>query len=122
MKVIQLDSIMNLSIHRLCLQGLMLTALAVGASSVAKAQGYPNKPITIKVAFPAGGPADVSVRAANVVLQRNLGPSLITENVPGAVGSIAVTRVLKASPDDYTPLPRTGTDSLTAPLMSASAK
>jgi tripartite-type tricarboxylate transporter receptor subunit TctC len=113
---------MNLSIYRICLQALVLAALSVGASSAVRAQGYPNKPITIKVAFPAGGPADVSVRAANVVLQRNLGPSLITENVPGAVGSISVTAVLKASPDGYTLLGTTGTDFLVAPFMVASAK
>ena len=113
---------MNLSIHRLCLQGLMLTALAVGASSVARAQGYPNKPITIKVAFPAGGPADVSIRAANIVLQRNLGSSLITENVPGANGSISVMAVLRAGPDGYTLLGTAGTDFLVAPFMVASAK
>jgi tripartite-type tricarboxylate transporter receptor subunit TctC len=113
---------MNLSIYRICLQALVLAALSVGASSAVRAQGYPNKPITIKVAFPAGGPADVSVRAANVVLQRNLGPSLITENVPGAAGSISVTAVLKASPDGYTLLGTTGTDFLVAPFMVASAK
>ena len=113
---------MNLSIYRICLQALVLAALSVGASSTVRAQGYPNKPITVKVAFPAGGPADVSIRAANVVLQSNLGPSLITENVPGAVGSISVTAVLKASPDGYTLLGTTGTDFLVAPFMVASAK
>ena len=46
---------MNLSIYRICLQGLVLAAIAVGTSSAVSAQGYPNKPITIKVAFPAGG-------------------------------------------------------------------
>jgi hypothetical protein len=42
---------MNFSIWRICLQGLVLAAIAVGASSTVRAQGYPNKPITIKVAF-----------------------------------------------------------------------
>jgi tripartite-type tricarboxylate transporter receptor subunit TctC len=66
---------MNLPIYRICMQGLVLAGLLLGASSAAGAQSYPNRPITIKVAFPAGGPADVSIRAANIVLQRHLGPS-----------------------------------------------
>ena len=89
---------MNQSIYRICVRGLVLAAIAVGTSYAVNAQGYPNKPITIKVAFPAGGPADVSIRAANIVLQRNLGSSLITENVPGANGSISVMAVLRAGP------------------------
>ena len=113
---------MNLSIYRTCMQGLVLAGLALGPSSAVEAQGYPSRPITIKVAFPAGGPADVSIRAANVVLQRHLGPSLMTENVPGANGSISVTAVLKANPDGYTLLGTTGTDFLVAPFLVASAK
>ncbi|HEV2160478.1 tripartite tricarboxylate transporter substrate binding protein [Bradyrhizobium sp.] len=86
------------------------------------AQSYPAKPLTIKVAFPAGGPADVAVRAANVVLERYLGKPIITENVPGANGSIAVTAVLKASSDGYTLLGTTGSDFITAPATIPSAK
>jgi tripartite-type tricarboxylate transporter receptor subunit TctC len=46
------------------------------------AQSYPTKPLSVKVAFPAGGPADVSIRAANVVLERQLGKPIVTENIP----------------------------------------
>ncbi|WP_315838486.1 tripartite tricarboxylate transporter substrate binding protein [Bradyrhizobium prioriisuperbiae] len=104
------------------MQGLALIAFVMCTSPAVKAQGYPNRPITIKLAFPAGGPADVSVRAANVVLQRNLGPSLITENVPGASGSIGVLAALKATPDGYTLLGTTGTDFLVAPFVVPAAK
>lgn len=85
------------------------------------AEGYPTKAITIKVAFPAGGPADVGIRAANVVLERHLGKPIITENVPGANGSIAVTAVLKAPADGYTLLGTTGSDFITAPVVISSA-
>jgi tripartite-type tricarboxylate transporter receptor subunit TctC len=85
------------------------------------AQGYPSRPITIKVAFPAGGPADASIRAANVVLQRNLGQPLVSENVPGATGSISAMAVLRANADGYTLLGTTGSDFVTAPFTVASA-
>jgi len=86
------------------------------------ADPYPSKPILMKVAFPAGGPADVAIRAASVVLQRNLGQQLVSENLAGANGSIAAMTVLKAAPDGYTLLGTTGTDFLLAPLTIASAK
>ena len=86
------------------------------------AQNYPTKPLTVKVAFPAGGPADVSIRAANVVLERHLGKPIVTENIPGANGSIAVTAVLKAAADGYTLLGTTGSDFMTAPATISSAK
>lgn len=103
-----------------CILGQALLLLWTTEPSIA--QGYPAKALTIKVAFPAGGPADVSVRAANVVLERYLGKPIVTENVPGANGSIAVAAVLKASPDGYTLLGTTGSDFLTAPATMLSAK
>lgn len=103
-------------------KGLALAALVACSSSAAMAQGYPTRPITIKVAFPAGGPSDASIRAANIVLQRNLGQSLISENVPGATGSISAMAVLNAQPDGYTLLGTTGSDFVVAPFTIASAK
>jgi tripartite-type tricarboxylate transporter receptor subunit TctC len=97
--------------------GLMLLA-----SSAAFAQGYPAKHITIKIAYPAGGPADVSIRAANIELQRNLGQPMISENVPGAAGSVGATAALSAKADGYTLLGTTGADLIIAPFMVSSAK
>lgn len=95
---------------------------AASAVLAAAAEPYPTKPILIKTAFPAGGPADASIRAASVVLQRALGQPLISENLPGANGSLAAMNVLRATPDGYTLLGTTGTDFLVAPLTMAAAK
>lgn len=103
-------------------RALALAAFAVCASSAAVAQSYPSRPITIKVAFPAGGPADASIRAANVVLQRDLGQPLVSENVPGATGSISAMATLNANADGYTLLGTTGSDFVVAPFTIASAK
>jgi len=83
---------------------------------------YPSKPIVIKVAFPAGGPADTSIRNATVVLQRNLGQSIVADNLPGANGSICAMNVLRSPADGYTLLGTTGIDFLVAPLGVPSAK
>ncbi|HEX7791075.1 MAG TPA: tripartite tricarboxylate transporter substrate binding protein [Afipia sp.] len=104
------------------LSALMIAPLVLCASETASAQEYPVKPITIKVAFPAGGPADAAIRAANVVLQRSLGQPLVSENVPGATGSISAMAVLNANPDGYTLLGTTGSDFVVAPFTVVSAK
>lgn len=107
-----------------CMKRPLLSAalLLIWATEPSVAQDFPAKPITVKVAFPAGGPADVSIRAANVVMERDLGKSFVTENVPGANGSIAVSAVLKAPADGYTLLGTTGSDFITAPVTLPSAK
>lgn len=102
--------------------GLLLAAFTIGLSSAAMAQNFPSRPVTIKAAFPAGGPSDASIRAANQILERNLGQTMVTENVAGAAGSIAATAVLNAKPDGYTILGTTGSDLVTAPFTIASAK
>ena len=104
------------------LRAMLAAVLVLFASPVAAAEVYPSKHITIKVAFPAGGPADVSIRAANIVLQRDLGQPMVAENVPGAGGSIGVAAALNARADGYTLLGTTGSDLILAPFMMASAK
>lgn len=111
-----------MNIHQPSWLCTLFAAIFLYAAPVAVAQDYPAKPITIKVAFPAGGPADAAIRAANVVLQRSLGQSLVTENVPGATGSISAMAVLNANPDGYTLLGTTGSDFVVAPFTVSSAK
>jgi tripartite-type tricarboxylate transporter receptor subunit TctC len=104
------------------LKRLMIMCLALACTFATAAENYPAKLITVKVAFPAGGPADASFRAATPVLQRSLGQTVIIDNMPGANGSIAAMSVWKAPADGYTLLGTTGTDFLVAPLNILSAK
>lgn len=100
-----------------------LAASGIGLPALAQTQAaYPSKPILVKIAFPPGGPSDASVRAANVILQRNLGQTVVADNMPGAGGSIAAMFVSRASADGYTLLGTTGTDLLASPYTIASAK
>ena len=77
--------------------GLMLLGI-----SPASAQEYPNKVITMIVPFTAGGPTDTVARLIGVPMTKTLKQQVIVENVGGAGGTIAATRVAKAAPDGYT--------------------
>jgi tripartite-type tricarboxylate transporter receptor subunit TctC len=75
---------------------------AAALSSVARAQTYPQRPITMIVPFPAGGNVDVVGRVLAERMRESLGQPIIVENVGGANGSIGVGRAARAKPDGYT--------------------
>src|SRR5205085_7174178 len=72
------------------------------ASTLALAQGYPNKPVNVIVPWPAGGPSDLAARPLGKGLSDNLGKPFIIENRGGASGNIGATVVAKSAPDGYT--------------------
>jgi tripartite-type tricarboxylate transporter receptor subunit TctC len=74
---------------------------AVAASGVA-AQTYPNRPVTLVVAFAPGGADDATARILQDPLQKALGQPIVVENVSGAGGMIAAAKVARADPDGYT--------------------
>lgn len=82
--------------------------LAVGAatlsalSTIARAQSYPSRPITMIVPFPPGGGTDVIARILAERMREPLGQRVIIENIGGADGSIGVGRTARAQPDGYT--------------------
>jgi tripartite-type tricarboxylate transporter receptor subunit TctC len=80
----------------------ILLALLLLASGPVFAQPYPSKPIRVAVAFPPGGPVDIIARLIGPKLSDSLGQSVVVENVVGAGGNVATTRVAKAAPDGYT--------------------
>lgn len=83
----------------------MALALMVGATLATGAMAedkYPNKPITVVVAWDAGGASDVVVRALQPALARELGTDLVIRNVPGAAGTIGTAEAARAKPDGYT--------------------
>jgi tripartite-type tricarboxylate transporter receptor subunit TctC len=78
----------------------VLAVLAFG--SIASAQNYPSRPITIIVPFSAGGPSDVMARILAERMKVALGEAVLIENVTGAGGSIGVGRAVRSPPDGYT--------------------
>jgi tripartite-type tricarboxylate transporter receptor subunit TctC len=81
---------------------LAAVIVTVGCIASAMAQVYPSRPVTISVAFPAGGPIDTVARILSEPMRVSLGQLLIIENVTGAGGTIGVGRVARAAPDGYT--------------------
>ncbi|MEJ8850782.1 tripartite tricarboxylate transporter substrate binding protein [Variovorax rhizosphaerae] len=84
-------------------KALRLVALCFGlAASLAHAQSFPTKPVTVVVPFPAGSTTDVIIRLAGPRMQQILGQPLIVDNRVGAAGSIGTALVARAPADGYT--------------------
>ena len=84
---------------------MMLAAIAsaLAAPAVrAQQQPFPNRPVTVVVAFSAGGPTDVIARLVAEGMGRDLGQPVVVENVTGAGGTIGAGRVAQARPDGHT--------------------
>ena len=77
---------------------IALAALTCGAA----AQTYPTRPITLVIPGAAGGPGDMVGRVLIERMRTSLGQPLVMENVAGANGTLATTRVARAAPDGYT--------------------
>ena len=71
-------------------------------ATVAHAQTWPTKPISLVVTYPAGGGADTMARLIAPKLGEALGQPVIIENKPGASGQIGASAVAKAATDGYT--------------------
>jgi tripartite-type tricarboxylate transporter receptor subunit TctC len=78
-------------------------AIMFGASVRAGlAQEFPTKPITMIVAFAAGGPVDIVAREVASKLTAELKQTVVVENQGGAGGKLGVSAVTRAAPDGYT--------------------
>lgn len=81
-----------------------VAALAAAAffAGGAFAQTFPDKPITLIVAYPTGGDTDAMARLYAERLTQRLKQSVLVENKPGAGGVLGNAYVGKAKPDGYT--------------------
>ena len=81
----------------------VVSASTLLGSNIASAQkDWPTKSIQLIVPFAAGGPTDSIARLIAVPMGQALGQTVVVENVPGAGGTIASTKVARAAPDGYT--------------------
>jgi len=80
------------------------TIAALGALLAfgAQAQDYPTKPISMIVAFPPGGVAELVGRPLAASMEKTLGQPVLIINRPGAGGAVGTTVAAKAAPDGYT--------------------
>ena len=73
-----------------------LPAFAQGAA------GFPAKPIRLVIAFPAGGPTDITMRQLADNASRVLGQPVVVENKPGAGGTLPAQLLQTTPADGYT--------------------
>jgi tripartite-type tricarboxylate transporter receptor subunit TctC len=96
--------------------------LAAGAATlsilprIARAQGYPSRPVHIVSGFPPGGVNDTYARLIGQWLSERFGQQFVIENRAGAGGNIAAESVVRAAPDGYTLLVTTSADAWNATL------
>ena len=80
-----------------------IIALAAGVlllpPCVASAQGWPSRPVTMMVPFPAGGTADLLARGTAQALSDAFGQPFVVENRAGASGNLAAGAVARTPPD-----------------------
>ncbi len=68
----------------------------------AAADGYPEDDITMIVTYAAGGPTDIAGRAVAASFEKELGVSVVVENVEGASGAVGSAQLAQAQPDGLT--------------------
>lgn len=83
---------------------ILAFALAIGcaaATAASAADEWPARPVTLVVPFGAGSGTDIIARLVANKASEYLGKPIIVEDLGGAGGTIAVSRVAKAAPDGY---------------------
>jgi tripartite-type tricarboxylate transporter receptor subunit TctC len=91
-------------------------AAPLAAVRIARAQGYPARPVRLIVGFPAGGAADITARLIGQWMSERLGQPVVIENRPGAGTNIGTEAVVKAAPDGYTLLLISAANTINATL------
>jgi len=68
----------------------------------ARAQDYPNRPITLVIPFAPGGSTSIVGRVIADKMSQLLGQGIVVDNRPGAGGTVGTKAVAKSEPDGYT--------------------
>ncbi len=84
--------------------------------SLASALDYPTHPVHVILGFPPGVTPDIIARLVCEPLSQRPGQRFIVDNHPGAAGNIGTEMVATASPDGYTLLFATATNTINATL------
>jgi tripartite-type tricarboxylate transporter receptor subunit TctC len=108
---------MNLILRRctILLAGVLLAAGAM-------ADTYPARPVNLMVPYPAGGPSDAIGRIFSTPLAKELGQSVLVENLGGVSGAIAAQKVLAAPADGHYIFQGSPNEVILSPLANASVR
>lgn len=89
---------------RVCKIWLCAVAVLLGLAGAwqARAQDYPNRPITLVIPFAPGGSTSIVGRVIADKMSQLLGQGIVVDNRPGAGGTVGTKAVAKSEPDGYT--------------------
>lgn len=93
---------MTATLQRRHLLGAALAGTALHHAGAFAQSGWPAKPVTMIVPFPAGGGTDAFARPLSAAFTRLSGKSLVIDNRGGAGGTLGASIAAKAQPDGYT--------------------
>src|SRR5713226_10132175 len=88
--------------HKCSAVALVVIAAVLGPHTSASAQAYPDRPVRMVIAFPAGGTIDTLGRILAQKLTEAWGQNVVIENRPGGGGNIGAAAAAKSAPDGYT--------------------
>jgi len=91
-------------------------AVLPAVARIARAEGYPSRPVRLIVGFAPGGATDIMGRLMGQWLSERLGRSFIIENRAGAGSNVGTEVVVHASPDGYMLLVATVVNAINATL------
>lgn len=87
----------------------LLAAATLAAPTLLRAQApsgasaaWPNQTVRLMIAFPPGGPTDITMRVLADNASKLLGQQVLIENRPGAGGTLPAQQLQQARPDGYT--------------------
>ena len=98
---------------------LLLAAPALLTATLARAAGYPDRPIRLVIPYAPGGTTDLFGRLLAAQMSTRLGQTVVPENRAGAGGSLAGEVVAHAKPDGYTLLVSSNGPLTVNPLIQA---
>ena len=89
-------------IRRTLMKTLVGTLATLAFCTVAQAQSYPSRPITLIVPWGAGGGTDATARIVGTLLEKELGQPVNVVNRTGGNGVVGHSAIATAAPDGYT--------------------
>ncbi|WP_194482160.1 tripartite tricarboxylate transporter substrate binding protein [Bradyrhizobium sp. CCBAU 53338] len=84
------------------LKRILLAVVLTLTNSLAWAQSFPSRPVTIISPYQAGGTSDIIARTIAQKLRERWSQPILVENRPGANGAIGVQTVARTAPDGHT--------------------
>ena len=87
---------------RILLLSLIAVLALLTSAAPARAQGWPAKPVTMVVGYPAGSGVVTIARFLADALRQRTGQPFVVENRPGSFGVVGAQYVARAARDGYT--------------------